>query len=192
MRRELGIVTRSYWTVRKKLQWNSVFKLCYKLCHGNLPIYVTNLFTRVVPRVVLRMTMIYDTNILEWLLRQRCARCLCTEGLGSPDIKHVIHVWFVFLFVTYLFCQINISQVQVRWSPLHLRLFARNSNLLENLRFVIQLRAIRSLQRFAHATTTQLSWHVKNFVAITLWFILLELGLKKRKIANEFNCNGKK
>ena len=54
---------------------------------------------------------------------------------------------------------------------------------------LISLLAIRSQQGFAHATTTQLSCHVQNFVAITVlesrgeWneiFIKIELRWKTR------------
>ena len=39
---------------------------------------------------------------------------------------------------------------------------------------VMALLALRSLQYFAHATTTQLSWHLQNFVAIAMSELMWE------------------
>ena len=67
----------------------SVLELYYKLCHGNPPAYVTNLFTRVVPGTThdydLRPSGIFKMFTTHTCVAERCIRCILPKIINDTD-----------------------------------------------------------------------------------------------------------
>ena len=67
----------------------SVLKLHYRLCHGNLPAYVTNLFTRVVPGTThdydLRPSGIFKMPTTHTCVAERCIRFILPKIINDTD-----------------------------------------------------------------------------------------------------------
>ena len=67
----------------------SVLKLYYKLCHGNLPAYLTNLFTRVVPGTThdydLRPSGIFKMPSTHTCVAERCIRFILQKIINDID-----------------------------------------------------------------------------------------------------------
>ena len=67
----------------------SVLKLYYRLCHGNLPAYVTNVFTRVVPGTThdydLRTSGIFKMPTTHTCVAERCIRFILPKIINDTD-----------------------------------------------------------------------------------------------------------
>ena len=67
----------------------NVLKLYYKLCHGNLPVYVTNLFTRNAPGTThnydLRPSGIFKTPTVHTCIAERCIRFMLPKIINDAD-----------------------------------------------------------------------------------------------------------
>ena len=67
----------------------SVLKLYYRLCHGNLPAYVTNLFTRVVTGTThdydLRPSCIFKMPTTHTCVAERCIRFILPKIINDTD-----------------------------------------------------------------------------------------------------------
>ena len=67
----------------------NVLKLYYKLCHGNLPVYVTNLFTRNAPGAThnydLRPSGIFKTPTVHTCIAERCIRFMLPKIINDAD-----------------------------------------------------------------------------------------------------------
>ena len=67
----------------------NVLKLYYKLCHGDLPVYITNLFTRIVPGSThdydLRPYVILKTPTVHTCVAERCVRFMLPKTINDAD-----------------------------------------------------------------------------------------------------------
>ena len=67
----------------------NVLKLYYKLCHGDLPVYITNLFTRIVPGSThdydLRPSGILKTPTVLTCVAERCVRFMLPKTINDAD-----------------------------------------------------------------------------------------------------------
>ena len=67
----------------------NVLKLYYKLWHGNLPVYVTNLFTRNAPGTThnydLRTSGIFKTPTVHTCIAERCIRFMLPKIINDAD-----------------------------------------------------------------------------------------------------------
>ena len=71
------------------LLYLNVLKLYYKLCHGDLPVYITNLFTRIVPGSThdydLRQSGILKTPTVHTCVAERCVRFMLPKIINDAD-----------------------------------------------------------------------------------------------------------
>ena len=67
----------------------NVVELYYKLCHGNLPVYVTNLFTRNAPGTThnydLRPSGIFKTPTVHTCIAERCIWFMLPKIISDID-----------------------------------------------------------------------------------------------------------
>ena len=67
----------------------NVLQLYYKLCHGNLPVYVTNLFTCNAPGTThnhdLRPSGIFKTPTVHTCIAERCIRFMLPKIINDTD-----------------------------------------------------------------------------------------------------------
>ena len=79
----------------------NVLKLYYKLCHGNLPVYVTNLFTRNAPGTThnydLRPSGIFKTPTVHTCIAERCIRLYATENYKRCRPECHRESWYAFV-----------------------------------------------------------------------------------------------
>ena len=71
------------------LLYLNVLKLYYKLCHGDLPVYITNLITRIVPGSThdydLRPSGILKTPTVHTCVAERCVRFMLPKIINDAD-----------------------------------------------------------------------------------------------------------
>ena len=71
------------------LLYLNVLKLYYKLCHGDLPVYITNLFTRIVPGSThdydLRPSGILKTPTVHSCVAEQCVRFMLPKIINDAD-----------------------------------------------------------------------------------------------------------
>ena len=69
----------------------NVLKLYYKLCHDNLPVYVTNLFTRNAPGTThyydLRPSGIFKTPTVHTCIAEQCIRFMLPKIINDTDLS---------------------------------------------------------------------------------------------------------
>ena len=67
----------------------NVLKLYYKLCHGNLPVYVTNLFIRIAPGTThnydLTPSGIFKTPTVHTCIAERCIQFMLPKIINDAD-----------------------------------------------------------------------------------------------------------
>ena len=67
----------------------NVLKLYYKVCHGDLPVYITNLFTRIFPGSThdydLRPSGILKTPTVHTCVAERCVRFMLPKIINDAD-----------------------------------------------------------------------------------------------------------
>ena len=86
----------------------NVLKLYYKLCHGDLPVYITNLFTRIVPGSThgydLRPSGILKTPTVHTCVAERCVRFMLPKIIkdADPSIIEKVYMHYFQGFTNYV------------------------------------------------------------------------------------------